>query len=478
MRHLALVTISISLVVVFSSSTVDAEQAAGTSSRAEAGRRFDRGVQLFRAHNFDAALAEFLRAYEIAPNFVVLYNIGQVYAQLGRNPDAVRAFEQFLARGGQRIRAAQRAEVQAELQRLSQLVARIEVTVHGPETATVLLDDTELGTFPLEEPLLVASGRHVIEARAEGFLPVRREVMIAGGEGASLELTLDRAAVPGAILVSVNVPGATIRLDGEEVGVSPLPEAVSASVGSHVVEVERPGYGAARVEVVVAAGSVAPAELTMAPDAEAGSGLVGSLEVEVSEEEAEVFVDGQPLAQGSIPAGRHLVEVRRAGFNDWSREVEVPAGQVARVEATLEPTAPYLERYQARAGRYRLAAWIVGGLSVAILGTALGFLAWNAGRNNDFETEEAFLDDEWSKPPDERTISETDLEERYDRNSELGEDLQTWNGIEWAVFGVGAATLVTSIILFAVGPSPNRYVQASLSPTPGGAMAGLTIRLP
>ena len=471
------VTSALVLVVLTATRPAAAEEAS-QDALAEAGARFDRGVQLYRERSFEAALAEFLRAHEVAPNFAVLYNIGQVYAQLGRNPDAVRTFERFLEEGGQRVRPLQRAEVEAELQRLGRLVARIEVAVTGPASAVVLVDEIEVGRTPLVEPLLVDAGRHVVEARAPGFLPSRREVMVAGGAGVALELALDRAEAPGAVLVTVNVPSATITLDGADVGTSPLPEAVTAAAGHHVVEVAREGYEPVRIEVDVASGEVARLEVSLAPDQGLDPALSGSIELAVSEDGTEAFLDGAPMPSGPVPAGAHVVEVRRAGFEDWRREVDVPAGQTARIEATLRPTPAYLEQYRERAGRYRLAAWITGGLGVAIAGTAIGFFIWNAGRNTEWEDEEAFLDAEWSRPASERTLSEQEIEERYDANEALGAELQNWNAVEWALLGVGAAALVTSIVLFAAGPRPGRYTEVSLSPTPGGVMAGLTLRTP
>src|SRR5512145_1254691 len=44
----------------------------------EASQRFQRAVKLYRERSFDAALAEFNRAYELSPDYRVLYNLGQV----------------------------------------------------------------------------------------------------------------------------------------------------------------------------------------------------------------------------------------------------------------------------------------------------------------------------------------------------------------------------------------------------------------
>src|SRR5690348_12705741 len=42
---------------------------------------FQRGVVLYRSGAYDAALAEFSRAYDAAPNYRILYNLAQIQAQ-------------------------------------------------------------------------------------------------------------------------------------------------------------------------------------------------------------------------------------------------------------------------------------------------------------------------------------------------------------------------------------------------------------
>ncbi len=160
------------------------------AARAEASERFNRGIDLFDEEQFEAALAEFTRAYELAPNFVVLLNVGHSYRRLGRNPEAVEAFERYLEEGGDGVTASRLADVEQELSRLRRLVGQIDVVVTRPSSTTVYLDDTEAGHTPLERPLTVSAGSHVIEVRAEGFLTERREVNVAGEAEVFVEFSL------------------------------------------------------------------------------------------------------------------------------------------------------------------------------------------------------------------------------------------------------------------------------------------------
>ena len=65
-----LAKIGIAATLLFASSVATAQ---GTD---EALARFERGVQLYEAQNFEGALVEFTAAYKLTENYKLLYNIG------------------------------------------------------------------------------------------------------------------------------------------------------------------------------------------------------------------------------------------------------------------------------------------------------------------------------------------------------------------------------------------------------------------
>ena len=66
----------------------------------DAQRRFQRGIELYKESDFDAALVEFKRAYELVPSYKILYNLGQVSYQRHDYASALRYFRQYLEEGG------------------------------------------------------------------------------------------------------------------------------------------------------------------------------------------------------------------------------------------------------------------------------------------------------------------------------------------------------------------------------------------
>jgi len=162
--------------------TDEAPGPAAEDPLAEAGRRFDQGVAYYNEGRYGAALAEFLRAYEISGEWTVLYNLGQVSAALGRAADAYVYFQRYLADGGDEVGELRRAEVRDSMAALEPRIARIavEVDVAGAE---VLVDGRRCGTSPLAEPVIVEPGSHVVEVRGELIAGgrERREIILASG---------------------------------------------------------------------------------------------------------------------------------------------------------------------------------------------------------------------------------------------------------------------------------------------------------
>ena len=86
--------------------------AARADNTEEAKSHFQRAVDLFHEADFRAALIEFQRAYDAAPNYKVLYNLGQTAQELQDYAGALKAFRGYLDGGGREIPAARRTHRQ------------------------------------------------------------------------------------------------------------------------------------------------------------------------------------------------------------------------------------------------------------------------------------------------------------------------------------------------------------------------------
>jgi hypothetical protein len=155
----------------------------------EADRHFTSGVALYREAKYDDALAEFERAYEIAPHPLVLYNIAECHRELLHYSEAVMAYRQFLVDGKDRVPAARLATAQAELDALLTLIARVTVTIAPASPGAVLiLDGTQLDRPVM--PLILPPGEHRLIARAEGRRDAARTLALSAGDSLAVKLEL------------------------------------------------------------------------------------------------------------------------------------------------------------------------------------------------------------------------------------------------------------------------------------------------
>ncbi|NMC69108.1 MAG: tetratricopeptide repeat protein [Myxococcales bacterium] len=164
---------------------------AAPDAQAEASRSFEIGMRLMEEQNWAGALAAFQRAYDLAPHYAVLFNIGYCQKQLQRYPEALEAFQRYLSEGGDRIRPEKRAEAEQAIADLQIFLSRVRIVV-SVDGAQVFVDGVPRGTSPLAEPLVLGAGHHVVEARAAEHRDARAEFDLGGAEEREVTLALER----------------------------------------------------------------------------------------------------------------------------------------------------------------------------------------------------------------------------------------------------------------------------------------------
>jgi len=162
---------------------------------AEAQSHFKRGVELYEDNDLQAALVEFRRAYDLVPNYRVLYNLGRVASALHDYATALRHYRQYLAEGGAQIAPPRRLEVEGELQKLAARVGQLRVMV-DLAGAEITVDDVSVGVSPLREPVLVNAGKRRVVVTAPSVAPVARLVEVAGEETLTVTIAVPLPALP------------------------------------------------------------------------------------------------------------------------------------------------------------------------------------------------------------------------------------------------------------------------------------------
>lgn len=162
----------------------------------EASERFKRGVAAFREGDFDAALAEFSRAYKLSPNYKLLYNLAQVQAERHDSVAALKLLKQYLTEAGDTLDDERRANVTRSIEELQRHVAQVRVNSNVND-AQLTVDGTLVGRVPLSESLWVNAGPHTLSLSKDGYIASSKTVSVAGGlvESVSFELLPQAKAV-------------------------------------------------------------------------------------------------------------------------------------------------------------------------------------------------------------------------------------------------------------------------------------------
>ncbi|MAC33170.1 MAG: hypothetical protein CME38_06135 [Haliea sp.] len=199
------------------------------------------------------------------------------------------------------------------------------ISVGGP--------DLQLG-----KRFLMLPGEHSVRLEAPGYQPLESRITVARGGESSFSFTLE--PLPGELSVTSHPAGATLWLEGENCGTTPV-ESLSLPPGEYQLRLEHPRY--------------LPHQQTLAIE---GRGEQQTLAVDLLPAWADLRVDSSPggatvhidgEAVGSTPATLEVLQGERrlvlelAGFAPLTRKLDLVAGETQDLGTlTLQPAAGVL----------------------------------------------------------------------------------------------------------------------------------------
>jgi PEGA domain len=203
------------------------------------------------------------------------------------------------------------------------------------DTATggsLYVDGAALGTVPAR--VEVAPGHHLIQVKKQGFKDYNDQADVAEGEQRTMVIELTPEARKGMLLVTADVAGADVFIDGQRRDAAPT-LINDLTEGPHTVEVRKGDLPPFKQVVNIVGGQQTKVEALI----QAQLPQVGSIRVVSSTPGAEVYIDGEMkgVVNTEIPGirpGQHIVEVRAKGFAPQSMDVTVAANEqrIARTD--------------------------------------------------------------------------------------------------------------------------------------------------
>lgn len=356
-----------------------AGRAEAQDARAQAAEHFDRGIAFFNEERFDAALAELARAYELFPAYQTLYNLARVHAELGHAVEAARAYERYLAEAGDEIHRRRRREAEQALEeqrsRIGRLLVRTDV-----DGARVAIDGVDVATTPLSAPIPLSAGSHTVEVRAPGRETVRRAVAVAGQEEVAIDVTLREEIVPrGTLRVVSALPDVRVSVDGEPIGLTPLPSTVPLRAGEHEVTASRRGYESETRRVVIEDGAEAEVRFALRRDPRPEPAEVGRVRIDLPNAPYIIRVDGEPMLglDLELPVGPHRIELEVTDRQPYDGTLRVQPAASITIVPPLSWTLDARHARMESATTQRTAGAVLSIGGGVLFAAGLPLLIWN-----------------------------------------------------------------------------------------------------
>jgi hypothetical protein len=265
-RIAAIVTLSLlTLLAVGQGAAQEPVSEDGEAARAEAAAHYHEARRLFDQELYEAAIERFRQAHALMPAPANLYNIAKSYERLGASSLCVDAFDAYLeAHQATHGRPAPDAVDVRNAMDKCRLGARIPLSIESePPGASVYLDDMTklLGQTPYATT--TDPGAYRLRLTLDGHVPFDRTLEVRPGEPLKVVFKLEKHRAVGTLAVRANVSGASIYIDGRNVGLTPFPDNIELDAGSHQVTVDKDDYAAYSTRVLIANGEQALVEATI-----------------------------------------------------------------------------------------------------------------------------------------------------------------------------------------------------------------------
>jgi len=247
----------------------------------------------------------------------------------------------------------QKISVVLERETVGQLEIVAPMSDDSAVGATVAISGQNMGTVPAK--LELQSGRYQVSISKEGYQTYQEWVDLAASQTKTLAITLKKAAKPkGSVLVTADVEGADVSVDGAPKGTAPM-IVPDLEPGPHVVTVTKAGMPEWKQTVTV----VSNETVKVAASIKGQMPQQGSIKVLSNAEGAEVYLDGElkgntPVTIPNVAPGKHILEVKARDYEPGEQEIDVVAGQevVKKVvlKAMVKPTTGAVSVVSGEAG--------------------------------------------------------------------------------------------------------------------------------
>ena len=169
------------------------------------------------------------------------------------------------------------------------------------------------------------AGDHIVEVRVVGAPPWRQSVSVIAGQQAKVAASMAPSPSSGSLRIIASDTDVEVFVDGESKGKAPV-DIKDVKAGQHIIEGRKSRFKPQEQTVRLAAGeqTLIRLKLDPAPDDRPR----GILKIQSLVPDAEVFLDGSsigraPVERRDLDPGKHYLVVRKDGYAEYKREVDL-----------------------------------------------------------------------------------------------------------------------------------------------------------
>ena len=214
-------------------------------------------TELFQKELYNSAVELFIKAYKVDPQLVFIYNITVCYERLGDSDNCVDYYEKYLTQYGVENDGAAPEDLVDVRNTIAKcrLGAKVQISIESdPPGASVAID--QRGTIVGQTPLTLRqdAGTYTFYVDLPEHQPIERKVEVRTGEPVRLLFTMEKVVRTGTITVRANITGATIFVDGRNIGLTPYNDPIRVDEGTHQLILKKDDYTIYSEETYIAAG--------------------------------------------------------------------------------------------------------------------------------------------------------------------------------------------------------------------------------
>jgi len=212
---------------------------------------------------------------------------------------------------------------------LQQLTGSLNIK-SKPSNATIIVDGNEVGNTP-SNITDILPGKHLVKISMEGYENWSDNVEISPDKENQVTAVLQQLTC--SLNIKSEPSNAVIIIDGNEVGNTPA-NIADLIPGKHLVQIKMDGYRNWKesLDIVQEKVTALTAVLQIIP---------GSFSITSEPSDAAIFIDGKdagntPLIITDPDQGKHHIEVKMEGYENWSESVNIEHNKETTLTAALQ----------------------------------------------------------------------------------------------------------------------------------------------